>query len=334
MKATPSYPPDRTMGDGSSPTFGRCFVTGAAGFIGSHLVEYLLARGNFVTGYDNLSSGKHRWVRGLLKNARFKLVEADLLDLKVLKRAVGNHDIVFHLAANTDIPRGNSNPQIDFDNCIAGTFQMLEAMRAYGVKQLIFASSSTVFGEPPIRPTPETIGPVLPISLYGAGKMAGEGLISAYSHLFGIQAWMFRFGNVVGARMGHGVLRDFIRKLRTNPRELEILGDGEQEKNYFLVEDCIEGILFAFRQARQKPCDVFNLGTETTIKVRDIARVVADEMGLTGVKFQFTGGRRGWPGDVPVVVYDVSKMKKLGWSVRYSSAEAVRIATRRLLEKE
>jgi UDP-glucose 4-epimerase len=175
---------------------------------------------------------------------------------------------------------------------------------------------------------------MLPISLYGAGKMAGEALISTYSHLFGIQAWMFRFGNVVGARMGHGVLRDFIVKLKTNPRELKILGDGKQEKNYFLVEDCIEGILFAYRQASEKPCDVFNLGTETTIKVSDIARVVAEEMSLNGVKYRFTGGSRGWPGDVPVVIYDVSKMKNLGWSARYSSAQAVRIATRRLLGKE
>jgi UDP-glucose 4-epimerase len=322
------------MRDISSPALCPCFVTGAAGFIGSHLVEYLLAQGKAVTGYDNLSSGKRKWVRHLLKNPRFKFFEADLLDMKALKKAVRGHDLVFHLAANTDIPRGNTDPRIDFDNCIVGTFHMLEAMRANGVRQLIFASSSTVFGEPSIRPTPESVGPVLPISIYGAGKMAGEGLISAYSHLFGIQAWLFRFGNVVGARMGHGVLSDFIRKLKANPRELEILGDGEQEKNYFLVEDCIDGILFAFRRAREEPCDVFNLGTETTIKVRDIARVVAQEMELNGVKYRFTGGSRGWPGDVPVVIYDVSKLKKLGWSARYSSAEAVRIATRRLLGKE
>ncbi len=322
------------MFTGSSYTLGRCIVTGAAGFIGSLLAEHLVGEGNPVTGYDNLSSGKRKWLRSVLDDRQFRFVEGDILDLNALKKAVNGHNTVFHLAANTDIPAGNKDPRIDFENCIVGTFRILEAMRANGVRQLIFASSSTVFGESPIRPTPETVGPMLPISLYGAGKMAGEGLISAYSHLFGIQAWMFRFGNVVGARMGHGVLYDFIRKLKANPLELEILGDGEQEKNYFLVEDCIDGILFAFRQARDKPCDVFNLGTETTIKVRDIARVVAEEMGLDGVKFRFTGGNRGWPGDVPVVIYDVSKMKNLGWSARHSSAEAVRIATRRLLGKE
>jgi UDP-glucose 4-epimerase len=319
---------------GKSASLERCFVTGAAGFIGSHLVEHLVARGNSVTGYDNLSSGKRAWLQQVRKHLRFSFVEGDLLDLKGLAEAVRGHDTVFHLAANTDIPGGNKDPRIDFENCIVGTFHLLEAMRANGVRQLVFASSSTVFGEPSIRPTPETVGPMLPISLYGAGKMAGEGLISAYSHLYGIQAWMFRFGNVVGARMGHGVIYDFIRKLKANPGELEILGDGKQEKNYFLVEDCIDGMLFAFRHAREKPCDVFNLGTETTVTVEEIARIVVEEMGLKDVRFRFTGGSRGWPGDVPQVIYDVTKMKELGWTARCSSAEAVRIAARRLLGKE
>jgi UDP-glucose 4-epimerase len=310
------------------------FVTGAAGFIGSHLVEFLVAQGHRVTGYDNLSSGRRESVRRVLDHPRFRFVEADLTDLDGLRTAVQDHDAIFHLAANTDIPRGYADPRIDFENCTVGTFNILEAMRATGVRQLVFASSSTVYGEPPIRPTPEDVGPLLPISHYGAGKLAGEGMISAYSHLYGIRAWMFRFGNVVGARMGHGIIYDFIRKLKANPEELEILGDGKQEKNYFLVEDCIDGILYAVRHAREKPCDVFNLGTETTIKVAEIARIVVEEVGLNGVKYLFTGGNRGWPGDVPFVMYDVSKMEKLGWKARYSSAEAVRIATRRLLGKE
>jgi UDP-glucose 4-epimerase len=309
-------------------------VTGAAGFIGSHLTEHLLAEGNSVTGYDNLSSGRRESIQHLLDNPRFTLIEADLFNLNALEEGVRGHDIVIHLAANTDIPGGNEDPRIDFENCTVGTFHMLEAMRINGVRQLIFASSSTVFGEPPIRPTPEDVGPLLPISHYGAGKMAGEGLISAYSHLYGIQAWMFRFGNVVGARMGHGVIYDFIHKLKANPEELEILGDGKQEKNYFLVEDCIDGMLFAFSHVREKPCDVFNLGTETTVTVEEIARIVVEEMGLKDVRFRFTGGSRGWPGDVPQVIYDVRKMKELGWTARCSSAEAVRIAARRLLGKE
>ncbi len=313
---------------------GKCFITGVAGFIGSHLAQHLLAQGNTVTGYDNLSSGKQEWLNLFRSNSQFKFIQGDLLDLTTLEQAAPGHDVVFHLAANTDIPRGNKDPRIDFENCIVGTFDMLEAMRANGVRQLVFASSSTVFGEPPIRPTPEDVGPLLPISHYGAGKLAGEGMISAYCHLYGIHAWMFRFGNVVGARMGHGIIYDFIHKLEANPEELEILGDGKQEKNYFLVEDCISGIMFAFERAREKPCDVFNLGTETTVTAGEIGRIVVEEMGLKGVRFRFTGGSQGWPGDVPRVIYDVRKMRRLGWEPRYSSAEAVRIAARRLLGKE
>ncbi|HEX4841660.1 MAG TPA: NAD-dependent epimerase/dehydratase family protein [bacterium] len=309
----------------------RYFVTGAAGFIGSHLVERLLSEGHTVTGYDNLSLGRREWISPSLRNPNFTFVKADLLDLEVLTESLRGHDIVFHLAANTDIPRGNQDPRMDFDNCIVGTFHMLEAMRACEVQDLLFASSSTVFGEPEVRPTPETIGPPLPISLYGAGKLAGEGLISAYCHLYGIRAWIFRFGNVVGARMGHGVIYDFITKLQKNPEELDILGDGNQEKNYFLVEDCLDGMVFAFLNARERSCDVFNLGTETTTSTTEIARIVVDEMSLQNVPFRYSGGRQGWPGDVPVVKYDLTKMKLLGWRARYTSTEAVRIATRRLL---
>lgn len=199
------------------------------------------------------------------------------------------------------------------------------------MRKLLFASSSTVFGELVLRRTSEDVGPLLPISLYGAGKLACEGLISAYCHLFGVQAWIFRFGNVVGSRMGHGILHDFVAKLRRNPVELEILGDGNQEKNYFVVEDCIDGMLFAFRHASEKPCDVFNLGCESTIKASDIAHIVVEEMGLKDVKFHYTGGCRGWPGDVPKVKYDLSKMKKLGYQAKHTSAEALRIAVRRIL---
>jgi UDP-glucose 4-epimerase len=308
-------------------------VTGAAGFIGSHFVERLVTDGYSVVGYDNLSLGKKEWISHLLDSPRFSFVHADLQDLETLKVAIRSCDIVVHLGANTDIPRGNTDPRIDFDNCITGTFNVLEAMRANGVCNLLFASSSTVFGEPTLMPTPETVGPLLPISLYGAGKMAGEGLISAYCHLFGVQAWIFRFGNVVGARMSHGVINDFISKLKRNPEELEILGDGHQKKNYFLVEECIDGMLHAFRHARGKPCDIFNLGADTNVEVVDIARIVTEEMGLGTVRLRFTGGMRGWPGDVPVVIYDVTKMREVGWHSRRSSAEAVRIATRRLLAK-
>ena len=313
---------------------GACFVTGGAGFIGSHLSERLLAAGNTVTVYDNLSGGKREWPEHLLDAPRFSFIEGDLRDPKTLIEAMAGHDIVFHLGANTDIPRGNQDTRLDLENGIIATHNVMEAMRQLGVGQLVFASSSTVAGEPSIRPTPEDTGPPLPISLYGAGKLACEGLISAYCHLFGIQAWMFRFANVIGLRMSHGILHDFVAKLRRNPSELEVLGDGHQEKNYFVVEDCIEGMLHAVRHADGKPCDVFNLGCDSTITAAEIARITIDEMGLEGVKVRYTGGSRGWPGDVPVVISDVSKMRALGWQARYSSTEAVRVALRRMLGKE
>ena len=310
--------------------FGKCFVTGGAGFIGSHLVERLMAEGNTVTAYDNLSSGKRRWIEHLINNPHFAFIQADLLDLATLKKTMAEHDIVMHFGANTDIRKGNSDPRVDLENCTIGTFNVLEAMRVNGISKLIFTSSSTAFGEALVKPTPETIGPLLPISLYGAGKVAGESLISAYCHLFNMEAWIFRFSNVVGPRMGHGVVYDFIQKLKQDPKELEIMGDGNQEKNYFLVEDCLDGIFAAFRNS-DKQCDVFNLGGESTIKVTDIAEIVAEEMGLNGVRFKYTGGERGWPGDVPVVRLDTGKIRQLGWTPKHTAAEAIRITTRFLL---
>lgn len=311
---------------------GRVFVTGGAGFIGSHLADYLLETGHDTTVYDNLSLSGRRWVDQNLGRPGYTFVQADLLDLDMLHEALAGHDTVFHLGANTDIPRGNRDTRIDLDNCVLATHNVLETMRSLSIKNLIFASSSTVFGEVDLHPTPESVGPMLPLSLYGAGKMASEGFISAYCHLFGMRAAMFRFGNVVGGRMSHGVIFDFIRKLKRNPEELEVLGDGEQEKNYFLVEDCIAGMLHGFAHSLRE-CDVFNLGSETTVKAKEIAAIVIDEMGLENVTIRYTGGKRGWPGDVPVVRYDVSKMKELGWVARHTSAEAVRLAARRLVRQ-
>jgi UDP-glucose 4-epimerase len=309
------------------------FITGGAGFIGNHLVARLLAEGCPVTAYDNLSSGKREWIEEHLGNSRFRFIQADLLDLDALKEAMKGHDVIFHLGANTDIPKGNETADLDLKNCTIATYNVLEAMRANDINKILFASSSTVFGEVSMLPTPESIGPVLPISLYGAGKLACEGLISAYCHLFGMQAWIFRFANVLGSRMGHGVVYDFIAKLKRNPHELEIMGDGYQRKAFFLVEDCIDGMFTAYRRANNG-CNLFNLGYESASRVDDIARIVAEEMGLEKVHFKHTGGRRGWPGDVPQVELDITAIRKLGWQPRHTSDEAVRIAARRLLGKE
>lgn len=318
------------MAQGISYT--KHFVTGGAGFIGSHLVERLIAEGNAVTVYDNLSSGRRERIEHHIEKESFSFFNADLLDFDTLKQAMKGHEVIWHLGANTDIPRGNKVTDLDLKNCTIATYNILEAMRQNGISKLLFTSSATVYGEIPIMPTPEDAGPLFPISLYGAGKLAGEGLVSTYCHLFGIRAWIFRFANVVGEGMGHGVIFDFIQKLRKNPEEMEIFGDGSQEKPFFLVEDCIDGMLCAFHNSNNQ-CDVFNLGCTSTTTVATIAKIVVEEMGLKEVKFKYTGGKRGWPGDVPQVRFNVEKMAKLGWIVRHTSDEAVREAARRLIKE-
>lgn len=310
------------------------FVTGGAGFIGSHIVDYELARGNRVTAYDNLVSGRVEFVSHHVDNPRFTLVEADLLDGPKLKAAMSGHDFVWHMGGNTDIRLGSRVPDHDLRNCTIATANVLEAMRSVSAKEMIFSSSSTVYGDRRGDEMAEEKGPLLPICLYGAAKLACEGLLSSYAHLFGIRSWIFRFGNVVGARMGHGSILDFIGKLRADPSHLEVLGDGTQQKPFFTVEDCINGMSAISTRAEldsDVPCDVFNLGPSRTTQVRDVAQVVIEEMGLSNVAMHFTGGRQGWRGDVPDVRLDVSKARSLGWEARNTSDEAVRIAVRRLL---
>lgn len=308
----------------------KFFVTGGAGFIGSHLVDKLINEGNQVTVYDNLVSAKKKDIEHLIGKMEFSFIQADMLDFEKLTTSMKGHDIVWHLGANTDIPNGNKLTDLDLNNCTIATHNVLESMKQNNIKKILFASSATVYGDMPSVLLSENTGPLLPISLYGAGKLACEGLISAYCHLFDIQAWIFRFSNVVGGGMGHGVIYDFIHKLRENPEKLEILGDGNQEKPYFLVEDCIDGMFFAFRRSNNQ-YDVFNLGCDSITPVKRIAQIIIDEMELKNVRIEYTGGRRGWPGDAPVVHFNVDKMKKLGWCPNRSSDEAVRIAARRLL---
>ena len=311
----------------------KYFVTGGAGFIGSHLGDKLLKEGNEVTVYDNLVSGKLENIKQNMNKKGFRFIQADILDLDALKKAMKGHDVVWHLGANTDIPTGTKVIDLDLKNCTIGTHTTLEAMRQTKVNNIIFASSACVYGDAPTVALDETYGPLLPINLYGAGKLACEGFISAYSSLFGLNARIFRFGNVVGARMGHGVIYDFIQKLKKNPREMEILGDGKQEKNFFLVEDCIAGMLCGFQNSKSQ-CDTFTLGSDSFSTVTGIAQIVTEEMNLKDVKFKYTGGRGGWAGDAPIVHFNTAKMKKLGWKPQYDSDGAVRVAARRLLGKE
>ncbi len=310
----------------------RIFITGGAGFIGSHLVDRLIAEGNQVTVFDDLSSGRMEFIEHHQGKDNFKFIEADLLNLDKVEEAIKGHEVVFHLAANPEARRGIENTELDLKQETIATYNTLEAMRLNQIKQIVFSSSSTVYGETRLIPLPEDYGPLLPISLYGAGKLASEGLITAFCHTFDMRSWIFRFANIVGCRATHGVAFDFISHLRRNSSELEILGDGTQCKPYLHVDDCVDGILYGFSNAGDR-VNVFNLGCSTATDVTSIAKMVVREMGLDNIEFKYTGGDRGWPGDVPQVRLDVGRMNELGWKAKYSSDEAVRKAIRDILDK-
>ena len=322
----------------ANSTSRRAFVTGGTGFIGSHVVERLLGEVYAVTAYDNLSSGSRDHIAAHLDNPRFTFVHGDILDPVSLVAAMAGHDVVWHLAANTDIRAGSRETDVDLRHCVIGTCNVLEAMRQNEIGELLFASSGVVYGDFDAPVLNESAGPLLPISLYGAGKLSGEAFVSAYCHLFGIRAWIFRFANVIGGQTNHGVVHDLVQKLLRAPdsRELEVLGDGRQRKPYLLVEECVDGMLFAHCEiplTAERPCDVFNLGTDTFLSVREIAEIVVEAVGRPGVTIRYTGGRRGWPGDAPVILMGVEKLRAHGWTAGHTSAEAVRIAAHRLVAK-
>lgn len=309
----------------------KAFITGGAGFIGSHLVDRLIEKGYEITVYDNLSSGKKQFLNQHLKNKNFRFIEADLMDFNRLKKEIKDHDVVFHIAANPFVRLGEKKTRLDLEQGAIATYNILESMRLNNIKKIVFSSSSVVYAEVPNISIPETYGPTLPISLYGAGKLASEGLISAFCGTFDFQAWIFRFANVVGSRGTHGVIVDFVEKLRKNPKQLEILGDGRQQKPYLHVTDVVDGMIFGFEHSNNQ-INLFNLGCDSNTTVTKIAEMVIEEMGLKDVKFKYTGGIRGWPGDVPRFQLDVTKIKKLGWKERYTSDEAVRKAIREILD--
>ena len=311
----------------------RAFVTGGAGFIGSHLVDRLVREGyEGIVVYDNFSSGRREFIEHHLGKRYFRLVEADLLDWERVDRELEEeYDVVFHLAAIPDVRIGSIKPEVSKIDIMA-TYNLLDAMRRRDIEKIVFSSSSTVYGEAPPIPLKEDFGPLLPISMYGAAKLACEGLISSFSHTYDMKAWIFRFANVVGPRCTHGVIYDFIRKLRKNPEELEILGDGRQKKSYLYISDCIDGMIYAFERSKER-INLFNLGTEGATEVNEIARMVVEEMGLKSVRFRYTGGDRGWKGDVPRFRFDIGKIRSMGWRPRYDSDEAVRKAIRDLLRE-
>ncbi len=297
----------------------RYFIAGGAGFIGSHLVDKLVNMGE-VTVYDNLSSGKREFIQHHLNRHGFRFVQEDILDLDRLAEAMKGSDIVFHMAANPEVRAGTNDTGLDLKQGTIATHSVLETMRQYGIKRIGFASSSTVYGEAVELPIPENYGPLQPISLYGASKLASEGLITAFCHLFDMQAWIFRFANVVGDRATHGVIFDFINKLKYNSEELEILGDGTQEKPYIYVQDCVDGILYGLQHSDAR-VNVFNLGNYDVTGVTTIGHLIIESMELVNVRLKYAGGSRGWPGDVPQVRLDTSRMEKLGWKPKTTFKE-------------
>ncbi|MDI9395747.1 MAG: NAD-dependent epimerase/dehydratase family protein [Euryarchaeota archaeon] len=308
----------------------KILVTGGAGFIGSNLVDRLIKKGNRVFVFDNLSSGKMEFIEQHLEKPDFTLIKGDLLDHDAIERACKGTDLVFHVAANPDVKLGASDTKVHFDQNILATYNLLEAMRKTGTRKIAFTSTSTVYGEASIMPTPENYGPLIPISLYGASKLACEALITSYSHTFEMQAWIFRFANIVGPHSTHGVTVDFIKKLKDNPLKLEILGDGKQEKSYLHVSECVNSIIFAIEKSNEE-VNIFNIGSEDTISATGIGKVVMEEMGLSDVEFIYTGGSRGWKGDVPRMRLDIEKLKSIGWKPAYTSEKSIRDTTRVLL---
>ena len=311
----------------------KVFITGGAGFVGSQMAARLVREGHTVTCYDNLSLGRREFLEDLIDTGRCTLVEADLLDRKDVAEAMAGHDLVIHLAANSDIFRGLEDTELDLNQGVLATFSVLEAMRRTGIKRLIFSSSSVVYGEPTVIPTPEDYGPLLPISFYGASKLACEGLITAYGHNFGIQSWLYRFGNIVGPNATHGVILDFVRKLKADPARLEVLGDGRQAKPYLHVSDCVDGMLYGFAHANEWT-NVFNLAVDDRVDVATIARIVLGKMGCAGAKIEYTGGERGWPGDVPRVDLSPERLARLGWRASMTSRQAVERAAQEIVTQE
>ncbi len=285
-------------------------------------------------GYDNLSSGKMEFIKHLETDESFEFVVSDVLDKEVLVQEMEGCDMVFHLAANPDVKLGSSDTYVHLEQNVMATYNVLEAMRICGVKDIVFTSTSTVYGETEVIPTPEDHGPLEPISLYGSSKLACEALISAYCHTFDMHSVSFRFANVVGPRSTHGVIYDFVRKLKEDPGKLEILGSPPGTmKSYFFVSDCIDGMLHGVEHSDEK-VEYLNLGSEDHISVQDIADTVCREMGLEGVTYRWTGGAgegRGWKGDVKLMLLSIDKLKAMGWSPKYSSSESVAKTVRSLL---
>lgn len=298
------------------------FITGGAGFIGSSLADRLASdKENKVIIYDNMSTGFKEFIDHFSNNNNVKLAVGDLLDRDQLQDAMKGSDFVFHLAANADVRFGTEHPSKDLEQNTIATFNVLEAMRKNGINKIAFSSTGSVYGEAEVIPTPENAPFPIQTSLYGASKMAGEGLISAYCEGFGFKSWIFRFVSILGEKYTHGHIFDFYKKLLDNPKQLEVLGNGKQKKSYLYIQDCIDAILIAIEKSNDK-INIFNLGTNEYCEVNDSIRLITKELNLTP-ELKYSGGNRGWIGDNPFIYLDCSKIRSLGWSPKVSIEEAI-----------
>ena len=299
----------------------RYFITGCAGFIGSNLTDRLLADGHFVTGYDNFSTGQERFIDQAKNHPNFALIQGDTLDLPALTQAMRGADFVFHLAANADVRFGTEHPRKDLEQNTIATFHVLEAMRANNIRRIGFSSTGSVYGEAPVIPTPEDAPFPIQTSLYGASKLAGEGLIQAYCEGYGFQGYIFRFVSILGERYSHGHVFDFYKKLLIQPEELNILADGHQRKSYLYVQDCIDAILCVIEKSQEK-VNIFNLGTDEYCEVNDSIGWICEHLGLNPKRI-YSGGDRGWIGDNPFIFLDTAKIRKLGWKPRLTIQQGI-----------
>jgi len=310
----------------------KAFITGGAGFIGSNLLDRLIQDGHTVTVFDNFSTGQLRFLKPAQSSEKFRLIKGDLLEDKALGRAMEDHDVVFHLAANADVRFGTENPDRDLKQNTIVTYNVLEAMRSHDIQKIVFASTGSVYGESSVFPTPEDAPFPIQTSLYAASKLAGEGLISAYCEAFSFQSWIFRFVSILGERYLHGHVFDFYKQLKTDSSRLKVLGNGKQRKSYLYIHDCIDAMLIALQKSNDQ-VNIYNLGTDDYCEVNDSIGWICKELGVTPV-LDYSGGDRGWIGDNPFIFLDTKRIQSLGWEPKFCIRDGVLKTVKYLKENE